>query len=68
MPHSDEYLRALQESDLATKALNLDNRNYLLIHGTADVKVHPQHSLIFARELIVRDVVFRHQVQFLTLI
>lgn len=45
------------------RAGNIDSRNFLLIHGTADTMVHPQHSLILARALIDQGVGFRHQVK-----
>lgn len=57
-----EYLRAIQESDLTMRAGNIDSRNYLLVHGTADELVHQQHSLIFTKALIDLGIGFRHQV------
>lgn len=62
MPRNDDYLRALQESDLTMKAGNIESRNFFLIHGTADLVVHQQHSLMLARALIEQGVGFRHQV------
>lgn len=62
MPRNDDYLRALQESDLSMRAGNIDSRNFFLIHGTADKMVHEQHSLMLARALIEQGVGFRHQV------
>lgn len=62
MPRNDDYLRALQESDLTMKAGNIESRNFFLIHGTADLIVHQQHSLMLARALIEQGVGFRHQV------
>lgn len=62
MPPGDDYLRALQESDLSMRAGNIDSRNFLLMHGTADTLVHQQHSLMLAKTLIDQGVGFRHQV------
>lgn len=62
MPPGDDYLRALQESDLSMRAGNIDSRNFLLMHGTADILVHQQHSLMLAKTLIDQGVGFRHQV------
>lgn len=62
MPLKDDYSRALQESDLSMRAGNIDSRNYLLIHSTADTIVHEQHSLIWSKALIDEGVGFRHQV------
>lgn len=64
MPRNEDYIRALQESDLSMRAGNIDSRNYFLIHGTADTIVHQQHSLMLARALIDQGVGFRHQVNF----
>lgn len=62
MPRNDDYLRAIQESDLTMKAGNIDSRNFFIVHGTADPIVHQQHSLLLARALIEQGVGFRHQV------
>lgn len=62
MPSGTDYLRAIQESDLSMRAGNIDSRNYLLIHGTADTIVHQQHSLILTKTLIDQAIGFRHQV------
>lgn len=62
LPLSDEYLRALQESDLSMRTENFESRNFLLIQSTADVLVHQQHSLILAKTLVERAIGFRHQV------
>lgn len=62
IPLKDDYPRALQEADLSMRAGNIDSRNYLLIHSTADTIVHEQHSLIWSRALIDEGVGFRHQV------
>lgn len=63
MPRTDDYLKAMQESDLTMKAGNIDSRNFFIIHGTADLAVHQQHSLILARALIEQGIGFRHQVR-----
>lgn len=63
MPRNDDYLRAMQDSDLTMKAGNIESRNFFLIHGTADLIVHQQHSLMLARALIEQGVGFRHQVR-----
>lgn len=62
MPTGTEYLRSIQESDLAMRAGNIDSRNFLLIHGTADTLVHQQHSLILTKTLTDQAIGFRHQV------
>lgn len=62
MPAGSDFQRAVQESDLAMRAGNIDSRNFLLIHGTADVHVHPQHSLVLTKALTDQAIGFRHQV------
>ncbi|XP_055685004.1 inactive dipeptidyl peptidase 10 isoform X2 [Lutzomyia longipalpis] len=62
LPQNENYLRALQESDLMSRVQHMESRNFLLIHGTADTLVHQQHSLIFARELIEQGISYRHQI------
>lgn len=55
----------MQESDLRARAAQLEDKNLLVVHGTADKEVHQQHAMTFARELINKDVVFRQQVSLL---
>ncbi|KAI7815343.1 DPP10, partial [Rhyzopertha dominica] len=49
-------------ADLTMRAGNLYNRQYLLIHGTADTVVVPQHSMMFAKALIEQGVIFQQVV------
>lgn len=62
MSVGSEFLRTIQESDLAMRAGNIDSRNFLLIHGTADTLVHQQHSLVLTKALTDQSIGFRHQV------
>ncbi|XP_037906971.1 inactive dipeptidyl peptidase 10 isoform X2 [Hermetia illucens] len=62
IPMGGDYLRALQESDLTSRVENIKNRNLMIVHGTADLFIHQEHSLMLARALIDHDVKFRHQV------
>lgn len=64
IPMGGDYLRALQESDLTSRVENIKNRNLMIVHGTADLFIHQEHSLMLARALIDHDVKFRHQVTF----
>ena len=44
------------------KAGNINERNFMIIHGTADTYVHKEHSLMLAKALIDQEVKFRQQV------
>ena len=54
--------RAVLDSDLSLKAGNFMQKNYLLIHSTADNFIHQQHGLTLTKALIEQGVMFRHQV------
>lgn len=56
--------QAYDNADLTMRAGNLYNRQYLLIHGTADTVVIPQHSMMFAKALIEQGVLFQQLVSF----
>lgn len=55
-----------EKADLNKKAGNINDRPFLLVHGTADMSIKPQHSLLFARSLIDQGVLFRHLVGYIT--
>lgn len=52
----------LQEADLSLHASSFVSKNFLLIHGTADICVHQQHTMLLTKSLIQKGVIFRHQV------
>lgn len=54
--------QAYDSADLTMRAGNLYNKQYLLIHGTADTVVIAQHSMMFAKALIEQDVLFQQLV------
>ncbi|KAJ8966471.1 hypothetical protein NQ314_003505, partial [Rhamnusium bicolor] len=56
------HLQEYDNADLTMKAANLNERNLLLIHGTADTQVTSQHSLMLAKALIVQDILFQQLV------
>lgn len=62
MGFPSENLRFYEKADLSRTAGNLAGRHFLLVHGTADTVVKPQHAMIFARSLIDQGVLFRHLV------
>nr|CAI5827942.1 unnamed protein product [Callosobruchus analis] len=41
-----KHLQEYDNADLTLKAVNLNDRHFLLIHGTADTVVTPQHSFM----------------------
>jgi hypothetical protein len=52
----------LQEADLSLHADSFISKNFLLIHGTADICVHQHHTMLLTKSLIQKGVIFRHQV------
>ncbi|XP_975282.1 inactive dipeptidyl peptidase 10 isoform X2 [Tribolium castaneum] len=56
------HLHDYENADLTMRAGNLNERRFLLIHGSADTSVTPQHALLFARALIEQEVLFQQLV------
>jgi hypothetical protein len=50
------------EDDVASKALDLQARNYFLIQGTGDELVHEQHAFSLVKSMVDKEVIFRQQV------
>lgn len=57
-----DHLLDYERADLTKIAGNLKGRNFLLVHGTADTDVRPQHPIMLARALIDQEVLFRQLV------
>ncbi|XP_030754520.1 inactive dipeptidyl peptidase 10 [Sitophilus oryzae] len=53
--HPLEY----ENADLTMKAGKINNRNFLLIYGTADTRITSQHSIMLSKALIEQDVLFQ---------
>ncbi|XP_076260246.1 inactive dipeptidyl peptidase 10 isoform X2 [Rhynchophorus ferrugineus] len=53
--HPLEY----ENADLTLKAANINNRNFLLIYGTADTTITSQHSIMLSKALVQQDVLFQ---------
>ncbi|KAK9732357.1 Prolyl oligopeptidase family [Popillia japonica] len=51
-----------EKADLTKRAGNIKGKHYLLVHGTADTTVKPQHSMKFARSLIEQEIMFQQLV------
>ncbi|XP_067137376.1 inactive dipeptidyl peptidase 10-like isoform X2 [Centruroides vittatus] len=56
----DNYL-GYEKGDLIRKAADFRKKKYLIIHGTADDKIHLQHSMMMIKSLIESNVLFRTQ-------
>ncbi|GJQ82661.1 hypothetical protein Trydic_g19678 [Trypoxylus dichotomus] len=58
---SQQFLE-YEKADLTKRAGNIRGKHYLLVHGTSDTTVKPQHFMKFARSLIEQDVMFQQLV------
>lgn len=52
-----------ERSQLLNKVDNIKTKMYYLIHGTLDDNVHYQQSLLLAKVLEQKDILFRQQVR-----
>ncbi|XP_063919511.1 inactive dipeptidyl peptidase 10 isoform X1 [Zophobas morio] len=57
-----KHLQEYDNADLTMRAGNLNDRRFLLVHGTADTSVTPQQALLFAKALIDQEVLFQQLV------
>ncbi|XP_060869072.1 prolyl endopeptidase FAP-like isoform X2 [Metopolophium dirhodum] len=60
-PNVTDNYRGYEDSDLSKKAITLDKKLLMLIHGSADETVHYQHSMMLIRALTEKGILFRHQ-------
>lgn len=58
---TDNY-KGYEESDLSKYVDNLRERQFLLVHGTADDNVHVQQSMVLARALTSKGVLYKQQI------
>ncbi|CAG7816853.1 unnamed protein product [Allacma fusca] len=58
---TDNY-KGYAESDVTLHVDNFYNKTFYLIHGTADERVHVQHSLLLAKALVGKKIPFRQQI------
>ena len=63
MGFPNEYNLPYENADLTKKVGNLNDRRLLLAHGTADTTVNPQHSMLFAKEMIHQGILFQQIVR-----
>lgn len=57
-----KHLQEYDNADLTMKATNLNDRHFLLIHGTADTKVTSEHSFVLAKALVEQEILFQQLV------
>lgn len=67
-PNVTDNYRGYEDADLSKKAIKLDKKLLMLIHGSADETVHYQHSMMLIRALTEKGILFRHQVRGLSLL
>lgn len=61
-PNVTDNYKGYEESDLSKYVDNLRERQFLLVHGTADDNVHVQQSMVLARSLTNKGVLYKQQI------
>lgn len=59
-----DNLHGYEQGQLLNKVDNIKTKMYYLIHGTLDDNVHYQQSLLLAKVLEQKDILFRQQVRY----
>lgn len=62
LPNVADNLGGYDQSQLLNKVDNIKHKGYYLIHGTLDDNVHYQQSMLLAKMLEQKDILFRQQV------
>ncbi|KAL0277472.1 UNVERIFIED_CONTAM: hypothetical protein PYX00_004738 [Menopon gallinae] len=62
LPNITDNYKGYEEADLSKWADGFRDKNFYLIHGTADDNVHFQQSMTFVKALIAKGVLFRLQI------
>ncbi|XP_034934341.1 venom dipeptidyl peptidase 4 isoform X2 [Chelonus insularis] len=61
LPITTDNFHGYEQAQLLNKAANIKSNSYYLIHGTLDDNVHYQQSLLLAKVLEQKDILFRQQ-------
>ncbi|XP_037068071.1 venom dipeptidyl peptidase 4-like [Pollicipes pollicipes] len=61
LPTPEDNARGYAAGDVSGNVQNFRNKQYLLIHGTADDNVHYQQSMMLSRSLELADIFFMQQ-------
>ncbi|CAL8070492.1 unnamed protein product [Orchesella dallaii] len=62
LPHFTYNYEGYKEADLTRLVPQLEGKNFLVVHGTADEKVHFQHTMYLTKALIKHNVSFSEQI------
>jgi len=57
-----ENIESYRNASLIENSDGLRGKNYMIIHGLADTKVHYQHSVMLSKELQHKSITFQQQV------